>query len=48
MQVYIDLDSGTVFSGPVYVVEVLEGDIDAVMDNDETARSYALDYGKAL
>lgn len=45
---YIDLDSGTVFSGPVYFVEIPDADIDGVMDSDQGARDYALAYGKQV
>lgn len=48
MKVYIDLDSGTVVTGPVYVVEVDDADIDALLDSDSAARSYALDYGQEV
>lgn len=48
MRVYIDLDSGTVVSGPVYVVDVPDSDIDSVLESDDSARAYAIDYGRRL
>lgn len=46
--VFIDTDSGTVFNGPVFFVEVPESDMDAILDNDEAARDYALSYGRPV
>lgn len=49
MKLYIDIDSGTVLNGPIYVVDIAEEDYMAfALDTDDDARQYALANGQEL
>lgn len=49
MKIYIDLDSGTVLNGPVYVIEgCTEIDVELMCESDDVARDWAVTHGRIV
>jgi hypothetical protein len=49
MKVYIDMDSGTVLSGPIRIIEgVTEIDVEIMCESDEVARHWGEVAGREV